>query len=55
MKVSKLDSNHDWTFGQSLANYARGSEAIAQNVVTRLLSWQRDWFLDVEQWGFALL
>lgn len=48
MKVSKLDSNHDWTFGQSLANYARGSEAIAQNVVTRLLSWQRDWFLDVE-------
>lgn len=48
MKVSRLDETHDWTFGQSLSNYAIASEAIAQNVITRLLSWKRDWFLDIE-------
>ena len=48
MIVSRLDKNHDWTFGQSLANYARSSEAIAQNVLTRVLSWKNDWFLDIE-------
>lgn len=48
MKVRRLDNNHDWTFGQGVTNYASESEAIAQNVQTRLLSFTNDWFLDLE-------
>jgi len=47
MRVSRLDSGHDWTFGKGLANYATKSEAIRQNVQTRLLSFANDWFLDI--------
>lgn len=47
MRVSRLDSNKDWTFGKGLANYATNSEAIRQNVQTRLLSFANDWFLDI--------
>ena len=46
MSVSKLDSNGDWTFGQGLSNYANGSNEISQNVITRIKSFQNDWFLD---------
>lgn len=48
VKVRRLDKNHDWTFGQGFANYAIESEAIAQNVQTRLWSFTNDWFLDLE-------
>lgn len=48
MKVRRLDANHDWTFGGGLRNYARDSEAIAQNVRTALLSLYSDWFMDLE-------
>lgn len=48
MTVRRLDKNHDWTFGQGLGNYANDSEEIAQNVKTRLLSFENDWFLDLE-------
>ena len=48
LKVRRLDKNHDWTFGQGFANYATESEAIAQNVQTRLWSFTNDWFLDLE-------
>lgn len=48
MRVRRLDHNHDWTFGQGLANYADKSEAIAQCVKTRLWSFTNDWFLDLE-------
>ncbi|AOF54425.1 hypothetical protein BKG91_09345 [Rodentibacter caecimuris] len=47
MRVRRLDKNHDWTFGQGFVNYASESEAIAQNVQTRLLSFANDWFLDL--------
>lgn len=47
MRVSRLDSGKDWTFGKGPANYAINSEAIRQNVETRLLSFANDWFLDV--------
>ena len=47
MRVRRLDKNHDWTFGQGFANYAGQSEAIAQNVQTRLWSFTNDWFLDL--------
>jgi hypothetical protein len=46
MRVSRL-INDDWTFGKGLANYVANSEAIRQNVVTRLRSFANDWFLDV--------
>lgn len=47
MKVSRL-INDDWAFGKGLANYVADSEAIRQNVVTRLRSFANDWFLDVD-------
>ncbi len=48
MSVRKLDSNFDWTFGKSKAQYLTGSDEIAQNVVTRLRSFKFDWFLDTD-------
>lgn len=46
MRVRRITAGGDWTFGQGLANYADKSEAIRQNVVTRIKSFKRDWFLD---------
>jgi hypothetical protein len=46
MRVSGLDSDGDWRFGKGKAVYLRRSEAIRQNVVTRLRSFTDDWFLD---------
>ena len=48
MKVSGLDTNDDWVFGRGLASYKKDSEAIEQNVVTRLRAFKNDWFLDIE-------
>lgn len=48
MRVRRVDQHHDWTFGQGHSNYAIESEAIAQNVKTRLWSFTQDWFLDLE-------
>lgn len=48
MRVSGLNSNNDWTFGRGRANYKSASDAIGQNVVTRLRSFKRDWYLDSE-------
>ena len=42
----RLDANHDMTFGRGLANFAVNAEACAQNVRTRLLMLQGEWFLD---------
>ena len=46
MSVSRLDKDGDWTFGQQLAGYIRGSEEVKQNVLTRIKSFQRDCFMD---------
>jgi len=46
MTTSQLDINGDWTFGQGLANYIRQSREVRQNLVTRIKSFQNDWFLD---------
>lgn len=48
MKVRRIDANNDWTFGRGRANYANGSESVAQRVKTRLQSFKGDWFLDLE-------
>jgi uncharacterized phage protein gp47/JayE len=47
MKVRKIDSNGDWTFGQGLANYITRSAMVKQNVITRIKSFKFDWFLDI--------
>jgi len=46
MSVRKIDSNHDWTFGQGLGNYITKDKEISQNVTTRLKSFKNDYFLD---------
>jgi len=47
MIVSRIDANADWMFGGGTANYASKSEAIAQDVVTRIRSFTEDWFADI--------
>lgn len=47
MRVARIDKNSDWTFGRGKANYLRQSKAIAQNVKTRLRSFERDWVHNV--------
>lgn len=46
MKVAGLDSNNDWNFGRGLAVYKLDTDAIRQNVITRIKSFQGDWYLD---------
>jgi hypothetical protein len=46
MRVRRNDSNGDWMYGRSARDYATGEEAIRQNLVTRIKSFQNDWFLD---------
>lgn len=48
MRVRRLDSNHDWTFGRGRACYAGTSESVAQRVKTRLQSFIVDWFLNLD-------
>lgn len=46
MKVRGLDKNHDWTFGSGLANYKKDSDAVKQCVLTTLLSFRNNYFLN---------
>lgn len=48
MKVSALDSNNDWRFGHGKSDYISNSNAIRQNVQTRIQSFGNDWFLDTD-------
>ena len=47
MMVSGLTADGDWRFGRGRAVYLRKSDAIRQNVVTRLRSFTDDWFYDI--------
>ena len=47
MRVSGLDSDNDWTFGRSKANYKTNSNCIAQNIQTRVKSFVNDYYLDI--------
>ncbi len=50
MRVRAQDANGDYTFGQSAANFLVDSNAaVAQTVLTRLLLWEGEWFLDVTE------
>jgi hypothetical protein len=48
MRVRRIDADGDWTFGRGRHSYAATSESVAQRVKTRLLSFQGDWFLDLD-------
>lgn len=47
MRVRK-NIDGDWSFGRGRADYVKDSEAIQQNIVTRLKSFKNDWFLDID-------
>ena len=42
MIIRKLDASGDWVYGNGLDDYATRSEAIANNIQTRLYEWRRD-------------
>jgi len=48
MRVRRLDSNHDMTFGNGIGDYLEDSnsnpEAIAQTIQTHLLLFQGEWW-----------
>lgn len=47
MRVRKQDANGDYTFGQGQANFfINSAEGVGQRIVTRLLLWEGEWFLD---------
>lgn len=48
MRVAGLTATGDWRFGKGRAVYRTRSDAIRQNVLTRLRSFRDDWFLDIE-------
>lgn len=48
MRVSGLDENKDWRFGRGRASYIARSEAVRQNVETRIKSFATDYFLDTD-------
>lgn len=48
MRVSGLDENNDWRLGRGRASYITRSEAIRQNVATRIKSFRTDFFLDTD-------
>lgn len=43
-----IDTNRDWQFGNGLNNYKTKDAEISQNVLTRILSFKNDWYLDEE-------
>jgi len=49
MKVSRITSDNDWTFGRGLANYISKADAVHQKVRTRLQEFKNDWILDTEK------
>jgi hypothetical protein len=55
MRYRKLDSNSDMQFGHSSADFWHDRpEAVGQSVMTRLLLFRGEWFLDVTEgtpWG----
>lgn len=48
MSFRNLDGSGDWTFGAGFSNYATGLNEIALNIQTRVLSFYRDCFFDLE-------
>lgn len=50
MRYRALSPDGDYTFGQGRANFLADSPAcVAQSVLTRLLLWQGEWFVDTTE------
>jgi hypothetical protein len=47
MIIRALDVNHDWTFGQGKLNYITQTNAVVQDIDTRLRSFLGDCFFDI--------
>lgn len=48
MIVRKLSNTHDMLFGHGLQDFLRDSEAVQQNVKTRIYLLKGEWFLDTD-------
>lgn len=48
MKSRKIDSSGDFTWGKGINNYVFNSNAVKQNIKTRLQSWANDCFFAME-------
>ncbi|GHV49946.1 hypothetical protein FACS1894216_01260 [Synergistales bacterium] len=50
MRYRKLDENYDMCFGRGAGDYFRNEpEMVAQNILTRLRLFTREWFLDAAE------
>lgn len=47
MIFRNLTSDGDWTFGNGVADYLVGEDAIKMNIQTRLKCFLNDWFADM--------
>lgn len=57
MRVRNLDTNGDWTFGQSQLNYVKEVNAITLDVKMRLMEWLKDCFFALQKgiaWSIRL-
>ncbi len=57
MRVRNLDSQLDWTFGQSDSNYAKKTYAVVLDVKMRLKEWYQDCFFALNKgipWNIRL-
>lgn len=49
MRFRTLDNNWDFNFGKGVQDYATESMAIAYSIKTKILSWYKDCFFDMEE------
>lgn len=57
MRLRNLDSNWDWTFGQSQINYVKDENSILLDVQMRLKEWFQDCFFALQKgiaWSLRL-
>lgn len=48
MIIRANDSLNDWKYGRGRADYLKDEDALKQNLKTRIASWKRDCFFDLD-------